>query len=146
MTVPHDQPDGARPDAASEWAPPHPPEDPRARASRLRLAAMLMFMGTMHFLVPRPFMRLVPRRLGSARVWVLASGVWELASGALLLSPRTRRAGGYAAAATIVAVYPGNIKMALDAGPPRTLSAVTAWGRLPLQVPLLAWAMKQARA
>lgn len=120
-------------------------EDPRHRGSRLGLAAMLLAMGSMHMVVPGPFEKLIPDRLGDKRRWVHASGLWELVSGALLLDRRTRRAGGYAAAATIAAVYPGNIKMALDAGPPRSAASAAAWGRLPLQLPLLAWALSQTR-
>jgi uncharacterized membrane protein len=124
-----------------------PVEDERARASRLRLAGSLLFMGTLHFAVPKAFEKLIPSWLPrTPRFWTYLSGVWELTSGALLLSPRTKKAGGYAAAATIVAVFPGNIKMAIDAGPPRDVKSRGAWLRLPLQVPLLMWALKQTRA
>jgi len=121
------------------------PEDPAVRRSRQRLGGGLLFMGVLHFLVPRPFAQIVPHRLGHARFWVYASGVAELASGALLLDRRTARAGGVAAAATIVAVYPANIQMAVDAGPPSNAKAVLAWLRLPLQFPMIAWALRHAR-
>ena len=114
------------------------------RSSR-RLAAFLLGMGTLHFVVPKPFDAIVPPRLGSPRRWTYLSGVAELASGALLLSPRTQRAGGYAAAATMAAVFPANIHMALEAGPPRSLYAAGTWLRLPLQAPMIAWALRQTR-
>ena len=120
-------------------------EPPRARRSRLALAALMLVMGTLHFVVPQPFMRLVPAWLGRPRFWTYASGVAELASGALLLSPRTKRFGGMAAAATMVAVFPANVQMALDQGAPTSAFALGAWLRLPLQVPLIAWAWRQAR-
>ncbi|GAC1314394.1 MAG: membrane protein [Acidimicrobiales bacterium] len=122
-----------------------PPETSRARTSRLALGGALLFMGTLHFLVPGPFTRLIPGWLGDRRRWVYASGLWELVSAGLLLNRRTAKVGGYAAAATIVAVYPGNIKMAFDAGAPTSLGGALAWGRLPLQVPLFAWAWQQTR-
>lgn len=109
------------------------------------LAALLLVMGTLHLAVPRPFERLIPRLLGAPRAWVLATGVAELLSGAALLPPATRRAGALAAAATLVVVFPGNITMAVDAGPPTTLAAAALWLRLPLQVPLVAWALRYAR-
>lgn len=121
------------------------PETSRARTSRVVLGGALLFMGTLHFLVPGPFTRLIPGWLGDKRRWVYASGLWELVSATLLLNRRTAKVGGYAAAATIVAVYPGNIKMAFDAGAPTSLSGALAWGRLPLQVPLFAWAWQQTR-
>ena len=120
-------------------------ESPAARRSRLRLGGFLVGMGTLHFVAPKPFDRIVPPRLGSARRWTYLSGVAELVSGLLLLSPRTKRAGGYAAAATMVGVFPANIHMALEAGPPRSAYAAGTWLRLPLQVPLVGWALRQTR-
>jgi uncharacterized membrane protein len=81
---------------------------------------------------------------GKPRTWTYLSGIWELASAALLARPSTRRIGGYAAAATIVAVYPANIQMAID-NPPSTRLGIGSWLRLPLQFPMIAWALRQAR-
>jgi uncharacterized membrane protein len=106
---------------------------------------MLLFMGGLHFVAPTPFEKIVPRWLSNPGFWVGASGVAELASGALLAVPRTRRVGGYLAAATIVAVYPANIQMALDAGMPDDAMGWFSWLRLPLQIPLFRWALKQTR-
>jgi uncharacterized membrane protein len=48
-----------------------------------------------------------------------------------------------------VLVFPANLKMALDAGLPRRglplASALVAWLRLPLQVPLILWARSASR-
>lgn len=114
------------------------------RRSALALAALLLVMGFLHLVVPRPFARLVPASLGPARFWVAVSGVAEIASGVALLRPSTRRVGGWAAAATLIAVFPGNVKMALDAGPPSWWRAAL-WLRLPLQIPLVVWAVNCAR-
>lgn len=104
--------------------------------------------------MPRPYDRLIPRRLGPPRPWVLASGAAELAAGVALLAPhapRLRRAGARAAALLFIAVFPGNLKLARDTGPPRTLRELlgrrgVAWARLPLQAPLVWWAWRLARA
>lgn len=117
----------------------------RRNRSRLVLAGFLCLMGVLHFLVPGPFERLIPRWLGSPRFWVLSSGVAELASGSLLFTPRTRRTGAWFAAATMVAVFPGNISMAVEAGVPHDLASWAAWLRLPLQIPLIRWALKHTR-
>ena len=114
--------------------------------SRYALAALLLVMGVLHFVLPKPFMRIVPPMLGNARFWTYASGVAELVSGGLLLSTRTKNLGGWAAAATIVAVYPANIWMAIDAGTPDNAEAIAAWVRLPFQVPLVLWALRIARS
>jgi uncharacterized membrane protein len=105
------------------------------------LAVLLGSMGTLHFLVPRPFDRLIPRALpGNARTWTYVSGVGELGTALLISVPRTRRLGGLLAALLFVAVFPGNVKMALDAK--TTPSKVVAIARLPLQWPLVAWALR----
>jgi len=72
--------------------------------------------GVLHFVVPDPYAKIVPRWLGDPRLWVYSSGVAEIISGVLVAVPRTRRIGAWAAAITIVGVYPANIQMAIDAG------------------------------
>ncbi|SMD16338.1 DoxX family protein [Kibdelosporangium aridum] len=105
------------------------------------LAAMLGTMGTLHFLVPRPFDRIIPRALpGNARTWTYVSGAGELGTALLIAIPKTRRLGGLLAALLFVAVFPGNVQMALDAK--TTPSRVVAFARLPLQWPLVAWALR----
>lgn len=121
-------------------------EAPGHRRSRFLLAGMLLTMGVLHFVVPAPFEKIIPRWLGgNRRTWVYASGVAELGSGALLLSRRTERIGGAAAAVTIAGVYPANIQMAVDAGIPTTPGGWATWLRLPLQLPMIAWALRHAR-
>ncbi len=115
------------------------------RRSATALAALLVMMGTLHFVVPGAFERLVPRYLGPARLWVFLSGAAEVLFGAALLPERTRRAGAWGAAATLVAVFPGNLQMAIAAGAPTTPLNAAIWLRLPLQVPLVAWAFRHTR-
>ncbi len=115
------------------------------RRSPLALAALLLGMGLLHLVVPKPFARLVPGFLGPARFWVAISGVAEIASGAALLRSSTQRVGAWAAAATLIGVFPGNVKMALDAGLPGSLWSTALWLRLPLQVPLVVWAVRCAQ-
>lgn len=111
------------------------------------MGGALIFMGILHFVMPGPFDKIIPSwlRVGTPRFWTLSSGVAELASGALMLSPKTSKVGGAAAFATIAAVYPANIQMAVDAGAPRSPAAIAAWVRLPFQFPMLALALKVAR-
>ncbi len=114
------------------------------------LAGLLGAAGVLHFAAPRAFDALVPEQLpGSQRAWVLASGVAELACAAAVAVPATRRRGAWAAAALFVAVFPGNVQMALDGGARGVDgvlgSAAVAWARLPLQIPLVLWAVGVAR-
>jgi uncharacterized membrane protein len=102
--------------------------------------------GVVHLVKPEVFRPLMPRQLPAHRELILASGVAELACAAGLALPRTRRWAGYASAALLVGVFPGNLKMALDAGRSGkpALQAV-AYGRLPLQAPLIRGALRAAR-
>src|SRR6059058_4469381 len=71
--------------------------------------------GTVHLLRPATFLPLMPRLVPAHREVIYASGVAELLCAAGLLHPRTRRMAGRASAALLVGVFPGNLKMALDA-------------------------------
>ncbi len=102
------------------------------------LAGFLLVAGVAHFVVPRPYRRIVPAVLADPAFWVRWSGVAEIACAALIAHPRTRRPGAMAAAVLFVAVFPANVQMAVDTG------AVLAWLRLPLQIPLVVWAGRVA--
>ncbi|MDM7831841.1 DoxX family protein [Cellulomonas edaphi] len=114
----------------------------------LALAALLAASGALHLVKPGVFRPLIPRRLGDPDPWVVGSGVAELACAGALAVPGTRRAGGIASAALLVGVFPGNVTMAVRSRPDARSWAgrpAVAWGRLPLQVPLIAWALSVAR-
>jgi uncharacterized membrane protein len=111
-----------------------------SQARSLSLAALLVAAGAAHFVIPRAYERIVPEVFGDAAFWVRWSGVAELACAGLVAHPRTRRVGALAAAGLFVSVFPANVKMALDGGVPYGL----AWARLPLQVPLVWWALRVA--
>jgi uncharacterized membrane protein len=114
-------------------------------ASPYLLAALLTATGSLHFIAPKPFAEIVPEQLPSPYGLVFASGVAELLCAAGLAVPRTRRIAAWATAALLVAVFPANVKMALDASDRSTLYQAGVWARLPLQVPLVLWAVSIVR-
>lgn len=117
-------------------------------AARL-LLVLLFTTGTWHFVRPHGFESIVPRFLGNPAIWVQASGVAELACATALVARPTRRAGAIATAVLFVLVFPANVQMALDSGRADhdlMHSPIVAWARLPLQIPLIAWALYIARA
>lgn len=125
-----------------------PQADPPYDRQRLRLAAAMVTMGVLHFVVPGPFRRIVPRWFPWRSEAVAISGVAELASGLLMAFPRTKRIGGSLAVALLAAVFPANVQMAVDAsrGKPQVKApAWLMWLRLPLQVPMIASAVRVAR-
>lgn len=101
----------------------------------------------MHMIRPRTFDGIVPDAL-PARATTYASGAAEIALAVGLLVPQTRRIAGLSAAALFVAVFPANLKMARDLlddpSSPRRMRII-ALLRLPLQVPLVRWALGVGR-
>ncbi|GAA1195275.1 putative membrane protein [Kitasatospora gansuensis] len=115
------------------------------RSAKL-LSGLLLGAGVAHFVVPRQFDAIVPRALpGTPRQWTYASGVAELAVGAAVALPRTRRVGALAAAGLFAAVLPANIQMAYDwRNRPAALRGA-ALARVPGQIPLVLWALRVRR-
>lgn len=116
------------------------------------LAALFATSGTLHLVRPQIFEPLIPSALPAPRRVVEVSGVAELACAAGLLHPRTRGAAGLASAALLAGVFPGNVKMSVDAGKrakrkggaaPAAFFAGTV-ARLPLQWPMIRTALRAA--
>lgn len=111
------------------------------------LAAGLVGSGVLHFARPEPFERIVPAPLPHKRHLVHISGAVEIACGAMMLHPTTRRIGGLGAAGLLAAVFPANIQMTISALRSHTAPGWYKAGtiaRLPLQVPMLRIALKAA--
>jgi uncharacterized membrane protein len=108
------------------------------------LGALLGGSGVLHLARPRIYEWLVPPELGNARSWVTVTGLAELGIAALLAEPRTRRLGGWAATGLLIAFVPAHLhtfRVIPRTPVPLTVAAV----RLPLQVPLVAAALRVAR-
>ncbi len=110
---------------------------------RLLLAFGMTAIGVMHFVRPEPFVQIVPPALPAPLALVYISGFFEILGGIGLLVPRVRKAASYGLVALYVAVFPANVYMAVA---DVALDGVhyPAWlryGRLPLQLGLIAWAL-----
>jgi uncharacterized membrane protein len=117
-----------------------------AQTNAYRVAAMLIGIGTVHFLAPKPFDQIVPVELpGTPRFYTYASGVAEIATGALLVPRTTRRLAALAAVALFVGVFPANLNMCrLWWGKPWPMRII-ALARLPLQIPMITTALNIRR-
>jgi uncharacterized membrane protein len=110
------------------------------------LAAFLAGAGATHFVAPRFYDAIVPHALpGSPRSWTIGSGLAELTCAAAIANPRTRRLGAAAAFVLFIAVFPANVQMAVDWQDEPTPRRIASLARLPLQLPLLAWAWRVRR-
>jgi uncharacterized membrane protein len=82
------------------------------RAVRTLVGPLFVAAGALHFTRPRWYEAIVPDYLPAHRAVVYASGVAEIAGGAGLIVPATRRAAGWWLIATLVAIFPANVWMA----------------------------------
>ncbi len=122
------------------------PQRDASQAAAYRIAALLLGVGTVHFVAPKPFDEIIPVELpGPARFYTYASGVAELVVGALLLPLQTRRLAALAAAALFIAVLPGNINMCRLWWDKPWPMRIIALARLPLQIPMITAALKVSR-
>ena len=62
--------------------------------------------------LPQPDARRLPDYLPAHRALVYASGAAEMAGGAGLMVPRTRRPAGWWLITTLIAIFPANVWMA----------------------------------
>jgi uncharacterized membrane protein len=118
----------------------------RSQAPAWGLAGLLTVTGVTHFVLPRFYDAIIPSLLpGPARAWTYASGVVELACAASIAHPSTRRLGATVAAVLFVAILPANVQMVINWRHRSLLYQAIAYGRLPLQVPLVIWAVAVRR-
>ena len=109
------------------------------RLARLFSGPIMIAAGINHFVMPRAYVQIMPRRLPAHRELVYASGVAEIAGAAATLHPATRRAGGWLLIATLLGVFPANVQMALH---PERFPRIPRWAlraRLPLQGVMIWW-------
>lgn len=117
---------------------------PPGQTSARVLSGFLLASSVIHLAAPQVFEQTIPRQLpGRKRLWVQLSGAALGASGLAILGGKTRVLGAIAAAAIFVAILPANINMVGNARSPLVRALLI--GRLPLQIPLVRWAIGVAR-
>jgi uncharacterized membrane protein len=109
------------------------------------LGALLGGSGVLHLVRPQTYEWLVPPELGSARAWVMATGVAEIGTAALLAVRSTRHLGGWAAAGLLTAFVPAHLHT-FRVIPKKPVPLTVAAVRLPLQVPMIGAALRIARS
>ena len=110
------------------------------------MGAGLIASGILHFVTPKGFDSIIPDEIPvSKRALTYASGVAELAIGAGLLLPPSRRASALAAALLFVAVFPANVNTVRVFKDRPIGYRLAAIARLPLQVPMITTAVRVFR-
>jgi uncharacterized membrane protein len=104
------------------------------RRWRFAAAAFWLAAGANHFLQPRFYEAIVPPPLGRWRRAVnVIAGAAELTGALAIVPARTRRVGRWWLLATLVAVYPANLHMAIRPERFPKYPPALLWARLPVQ-------------
>ena len=109
------------------------------------MAAIYAFAGTMHFVRPNMFLKIVPRYLPYPLQIVYLSGICEIIFALMLLLPATRSAGAWLIILLLIAVFPANIQMTIDFYNQKNPYLWLTILRLPLQFALIWWAWLYTR-
>lgn len=112
--------------------------------SKYILATFMIVAGTMHFVNPEIYLKIMPPYLPLHKELVSVSGIFELLLGVLLLVPRCSRLAAWGIVALLIAVFPANLYLyqhqeILPASP------VIHLLRLPLQGVFILWAFWHTR-
>jgi uncharacterized membrane protein len=116
-------------------------------AARLGMSAAMIVAGIAHWVRPLPFIQHLPPWVPMPEFLIFATGVAEVVLGVALLLPQPWRwRAGMALAAYLVAVFPGNLYVALaDVDVDGQPGGIYPWLRLPLQLLFIAWALWSTR-
>ena len=110
------------------------------------LGGFFVFAGVMHFVLPAYYVKIMPPWLPAPMLLVLISGVAEVAGGVGVLVPATRVAAGWGLIALLVAVFPANVQMMINAftHPSTRLFQIGTIARLPFQPLMILWVYRAA--
>lgn len=109
------------------------------------LSAFFVNVGVDHFINPEFYLAIMPAYLPLHSEAVYISGFFEVLGGISVLIPRLRSAAGWGLVALLIAVFPANIHMALNADLFPEISPTLLYIRLVLQFIFIYWAYKVTR-
>ncbi len=114
---------------------------PADRAA-VAMGVVMLLPAVMHFTRTEQFVAMIPPSWPAPEMLVLASGVAEFLLAMLLLTPGTRRAGGWFGVALFCAVWPANIAVAWSGTYPEGLPQSPLYHalRVPFQLFYIGWA------
>jgi len=112
--------------------------------TRMLLALLFLFAGTVHLTSPALFLPVMPPFIPFHFLCIIASGVCELLGGIGLLLPKvvSPTFTGWGLVLLLLAIFPANIYMAISHVqlPGHSIPSWLEWARLPFQ-PLLIFAV-----
>jgi uncharacterized membrane protein len=114
------------------------------RFARFIAGPFMTLSGVNHFVNPRFYRAIMPDYLPAHGELVAISGVAEIAGGVGAMIPATRRPAGWFLIATLIAIFPANLHMALHPERYKSVPGGTnaLYGRLPVQGLFIYWVWK----
>jgi uncharacterized membrane protein len=119
---------------------------PRSSLARRTVGPFFVFAGLMHFLRTESYEAIVPEYLPAHRELVYVSGAAEMVGGVTAIAAHRRWIPRWWLLATLLAVYPANVHMAVH---PERYSRIPRWAlyaRLPFQGVFALWVWRGTRA
>ncbi|MBL4734909.1 MAG: DoxX family protein [Flavobacteriales bacterium] len=104
------------------------------------MAGLYIVAGLNHFVMPKFYMRIMPRYIPFHRFMVISSGIAEIGLGILLLVPAYRSWAAWGIIALLIAIFPANIHHLTSRKPGSGPPVWALWLRLPIQGLLVWWA------
>lgn len=118
------------------------------RPSARALGVVFTIAGSLHFIRPAMYEAIMPPALPAHHELVLLSGAAEAAGGIAAFFPRLHPFARWWLIATLIAVFPANVHMAVNPDDIKGLPDVpqwALWARLPLQLAFIAWVVRATR-
>lgn len=113
--------------------------------ARVLLAVLFIVAGVLHFVITPMYVNIMPSYLPAPALLVQISGAAEILGGIGLLVPAAQPAAAWGLILLLIAVMPANINMAIHPGHWPGIPRWLLWARLPLQLPLIYWALQYTR-
>ncbi len=109
------------------------------------LAIAFVLAGINHFLNPAFYLRMMPPVLPAPLFLIYLSGTFQMVLGVLLLIRKFTRFAAWSLIVLLIAVFPANLYMWLNAELFPEFSPEALYLRLPVQLVLIAWAFWYTR-
>lgn len=109
---------------------------------------MFTIAGSLHFIRPGMYEAIMPPAVPAHKELVLLSGAAEAAGGIAAFFPRLHPFARWWLIATLIAVFPANVHMAVNPDDIKGLPDVpqwALWARLPFQLVFIAWVVRATR-
>jgi uncharacterized membrane protein len=111
----------------------------KTKISRALLSIFYILAGTMHFVIPEFYLKMMPPYIPMHREMVFVSGIAEIILGFGVMGKKTMRYSAWGIIFLLIAVFPANVHAFLNSEQldiPKWLLLI----RLPLQAALIYWA------